>query len=65
LIFAVPRSSRKNLRVELATPLTSDDGSHWGVNVTITSGRPRFWRPASDLARARSAAQTPAVFGWP
>jgi hypothetical protein len=65
LIFAVPRSSRKNLRVELATPLTPDDGSHWGVNVTITSGRPRFWRPASDLARARSAAQTPAVFGWP
>jgi len=65
LIFAVPRSSRQNLRVDVAAPLISDGGSKWGVNVTITSGRPRFWRPASDLARARSAAQTPVVFGWP
>jgi len=65
LIFAVPRSSRKNLRVDLTAPLVSDGGSHWGVNVTIRSGRPRFWRPAPDLARARSAAQTPTVFGWP
>ncbi|HUQ82526.1 MAG TPA: BamA/TamA family outer membrane protein [Gemmatimonadaceae bacterium] len=65
LIFAVPRSSRQNLRVDVAAPLISDGGSKWGVNVTITSGRPRFWRPASDLARARSTAQTPVVFGWP
>jgi hypothetical protein len=65
LIFAVPRTSRKNLRVEIATPLSPDDGAKWGVNVTITSGRPRFWRPASDLARAHSAAQTPVVFAWP
>ena len=65
LIFAVPRSSRQNLRVDVAAPLSPDDGSKWGVNVTITSGRPRFYRPASDLARARSATQTPVVFGWP
>ncbi len=65
LIIAVPRSSRQNLRVDVAAPLVSDGGSSWGVNFTITSGRPRFWRPASDLARARSAAQTPVVFGWP
>ena len=65
LIFAVPRSSRQNLRLDVATPLISDDGSHWGVSLTITSGRPRFYRGASDLARARSAAQTPIVFGWP
>jgi hypothetical protein len=65
LIVAVPRSSRQNLRLDVATPLISDAGSKWGVNFTITSGRPRFWRPASDLARARSAAQTPVVFGWP
>jgi hypothetical protein len=65
LILAAPRSSRQNLRVDVAAPLVSDPGSHWGVNFTITSGRPRFWRPASDLARARSAAQTPVVFGWP
>lgn len=65
LIFAVPRSSRQNLRVDVAAPLISDAGSKWGVNFTISSGRPRFWRPASDLARARSAAQTPVVFGWP
>jgi len=65
LIIAVPRSSRQNLRVDVAAPLISDAGSHWGLNFTITSGRPRFWRPASDLARARSAAQTPVVFGWP
>jgi hypothetical protein len=65
LIFAVPRSSRQNLRVDVAAPLISDGGSKWNVNFTITAGRPRFWRPASDLARARSAAQTPVVFGWP
>jgi hypothetical protein len=65
LIFAVPRSSRRNLRIDVAAPLISDPGSGWGVNVTITSGRPRFWREPSDLARARSAAQTPVVFGWP
>jgi hypothetical protein len=65
LIVAVPRSSRQNLRLDVAAPLISDAGSKWGVNFTITSGRPRFWRPASDLARARSAAQTPVVFGWP
>ena len=52
-------------RVDLATPLISDNGSKWGVNVTITSGRPRFWRPSADLARTRSVAQTPVVFGWP
>lgn len=65
LIFAVPRSSRQNLRVDVAAPLISDPGSKWGVNLTITSGRPRFWREPSDLARARSAAQVPVVFGWP
>ena len=65
LIFAVPRSSRQNLRVDVAAPLISDPGAHWSVNFTITSGRPRFWRPASDLARARSTTQTPVVFGWP
>jgi hypothetical protein len=65
LIVAVPRSSRQNLRVDVAAPLISDKGSKWGVNFTITAGRPRFWRPASDLSRARSAAQTPVVFGWP
>jgi hypothetical protein len=65
LILAVPRSSRQNLRVDVSAPLVSDDGSSWGVTFTITSGRPRFYRPASDLARARSAAQTPVVFGWP
>ena len=65
LIVAVPRSSRQNLRVDVAAPLIHDTGAKWGVNFTITSGRPRFWRPAADLARARSAAQTPVVFGWP
>ena len=65
MIFAVPRSSRRNLRVDVVAPLTPDDGAHWGVNVTITSGRPRFWREPADLARARSAARTPVVFGWP
>jgi len=65
LIIAIPRSSRQNLRVDFAGPLISDAGSKWGVNFTIFSGRPRFWRPASDLARARSVAQTPVVFGWP
>ena len=65
LIFAIPRSSRQNLRLDFAGPLISDAGSKWGVNFTISSGRPRFWRPASDLARARSVAQTPVVFGWP
>ena len=65
LIVAIPRSSRQNLRMDVAAPLVGDDGSSWGVTFTITSGRPRFYRPASDLARARSAAQTPVVFGWP
>ena len=65
LIFAVPRSSRQNLRLDVTAPLISDDGSHWGVSLTITSGRPRFYRGASDLSRARSAAQTPVIFGWP
>jgi Omp85 superfamily domain len=65
LIFAVPRSSRQNLRIDVAAPLVPDKGAKWGVNFTITAGRPRFWRAAPDLARARSAAQTPVVFGWP
>jgi hypothetical protein len=65
LIFAVPRSSRQNLRLDVTAPLISDDGSHWGVSLTIVSGRPRFYRGAPDLARARSSAQTPVVFGWP
>ena len=65
LIIAIPRSSRQNLRVDVAAPLVSDAGSKWGVTFTISSGRPRFYRPASDLARARSVAQTPVVFGWP
>jgi outer membrane protein assembly factor BamA len=65
LIIAIPRSSRQNLRVDFAGPLISDAGSKWGVNFTISSGRPVFWRPSSDLARARSVAQTPVVFGWP
>jgi hypothetical protein len=65
LIVAVPRASRRNLRVDLATPLVSDAGSRWGVNVTVTSGRPRFWREPADLAPARTAARVPVVFGWP
>ena len=65
LLLAVPRRSRRLVRIDVATPLISDPGAKWGIDIRITSGRARFWREPGDVARARSSAQLPRAFNWP
>ena len=66
LLGAVPRSSRRLLRADVAFPLAVDHGLR-RLEFRFTSSVPlrTFFREPSDLASARSSAPSTDLFGWP
>ncbi len=65
LLTAVPRSSRKTIRLDVAYPLTSADGAS-GLTVRLaatTAGR-AYWREPAAFVRSRIAPALRSIVGW-
>ena len=65
ILAAVPRQSRRLLRVDFALPVIDDPHAKFDIRVS-TSRTPReFWREPGDIARLRAVLPPARVFGWP
>ncbi len=65
ILAAVPRQSRRLLRVDFAMPVVDDPHAKFDIRVS-TSRSPRdFWREPGDIARLRAVLPPAGVFGWP
>ena len=65
ILAAIPRQSRRLLRVDFALPVVDDP--HAGFDIRVSTSRsPRdFWREPGDIARLRAVLPPAGVFGWP
>lgn len=65
LLAAVPQTSRRMLRADLAVPVTGNAPKKLVFRVYAADMTRLFWRDPSDLAPVRAGAPTTAIFGWP
>jgi hypothetical protein len=65
LLAAVPPTSRRMLRADLAVPVTGDAPKRFVLRVYAADLTRSFWRDPSDLAPVRAGAPTRPIFGWP
>jgi hypothetical protein len=65
LLAAVPKQSRRLMRVEFAMPLVRTPHTGFQVRAGITVPILGLWREPGDIARARSLALSSDVFTWP
>lgn len=65
LLAAVPRDSRKTIRIDASYPLTSADGAN-GVTLrlTVTTAGRAYWREPAAFARSRIAPALQSLVGW-
>jgi hypothetical protein len=65
LLAAVPPTSRRMLRADLAVPVTGNAPKRFVFRVYAADMTRLFWRDPSDLAPVRAGAPTTSIFGWP
>ena len=65
LLLAVPPTSRRLLRMDLAVPVTPDAPRRFRLIFSTASAARGFWRDPDDVARARTTGLPAALFGWP
>ena len=66
VLAAVPRQSRRMLRVDFAVPLVHDSyAGRYEIRVTTSRPAREFWREPGDIARLRGVLPPVGVFGWP
>ncbi len=65
LLAAVPPTSRRMLRADLAVPVTGNAPKKVVLRVYASDMTRLFWRDPSDLAPVRAGAPTTSIFGWP
>ena len=64
-LAALPRNSRKTIRLDAAYPLTKVDGvSGVTVRLTITSAGRAYWREQAGFGRSRIAPALRTLVGW-
>lgn len=65
LLAAIPRDSRKTIRVDAAFPMTRLAGAGGvTVRVTITNAGRAYWREAAGFSRSRIAPTLRTLLGW-
>ncbi len=64
LLAAVPPTSRRMIRADLAVPVTGDAPKHFVIRVYAVDMTRLFWRDPGDLAPVRAGAPTRSIFGW-
>lgn len=65
LLAAVPKQSRRLIRVDFAMPLVRTPHTGFQLRAGITAPILGLWREPRDIARARSLALSSDVFTWP
>lgn len=65
LLAAVPKQSRRLLRIDLAMPLMKTPHTGFELRAGVTAPIRGLWREPRDVARARSLALSSDVFTWP
>jgi hypothetical protein len=65
LLAAIPPTSRRMLRADLAVPVTGESPKKVVFRVYASDMTRLFWRDPSDLAPVRAGAPTTSIFGWP
>lgn len=65
LLAAVPKQSRRLLRLDFAMPVVHTPHTGFQVRAGITAPILGLWREPRDVARARSLALSSNVFTWP
>jgi hypothetical protein len=65
LLAAVPPTSRRMLRADVAVPVTGGAPKRWVLRVFAVDATRFFWRDPSDLAPVRAGAPASPIFGWP
>ncbi|HVE78789.1 MAG TPA: hypothetical protein VNA89_08005 [Gemmatimonadaceae bacterium] len=65
LLAAVPRQSRRTVRLDVAVPVVKDP--HAGYEVRVTTTRPirGLWREPADIQRVRAILPPAGIFAWP
>lgn len=65
LLAAVPRGSRKTIRLDVAYPLTSADGANGlTVRLAVTTAGRAYWREPAAFVRSRIAPALQSLVGW-
>lgn len=65
LLAAVPKQSRRLMRIDFAMPVVRTPHAGFQVRAEITTPIHGLWREPRDIARARSLALSSDVFTWP
>jgi hypothetical protein len=65
LLAAVPPTSRRMLRADVAVPVTGGAPKRWVVRVFAVDATRFFWRDPNDLSPVRAGAPASPIFGWP
>ncbi|HEY9428641.1 MAG TPA: hypothetical protein VIR34_15900 [Gemmatimonadaceae bacterium] len=65
LLAAVPKQSRRLMRIDFAMPVVRTPHTGFQVRAGITTPLLGLWREPRDVARARSLALSSDVFTWP
>jgi hypothetical protein len=64
-LVAIPRDSRKTIRIDAAYPLTQPDGvGGFDVRLTVTTAGRRHWREPSAFQRSRIVPMLRTLLGW-
>ena len=66
LLAAVPRQSRRLVRLDVAVPLSRDaDAAGYEVRVAVTKPIATFWREPGDVGRVRAIMPRGGTVAWP
>jgi hypothetical protein len=64
-LVALPRNSRKTIRIDAAFPLTKPDGvEKFEVRLTVTTAGRRYWREPAGFQRSRIVPMLRSLLGW-
>ncbi len=65
VLAAVPPTSRRTLRADIAFPVTGGAPKGWVVRVMAVDATRFFWRDPNDVTPVRAGAPATDIFGWP
>lgn len=65
LLAAVPPTSQRMLRADIAVPVTPGAPDSFVFRVTVRTAGRAFWREPGDIARTRAAMGAAGIMGWP
>ena len=64
-LVAIPRNSRKTIRVDASYPFTQPDGvGGIDVRLTVTTAGRRYWREPAAFQRSRIVPMLRSLLGW-